>query len=203
MKEEQPRTPKLYLLAGPNGAGKTTFASRFLPEFVDCREFLNADLIAKGLSPFAPETQNVRAARLLLERIAELSEARADFGIETTLSGRTYLKLLRNMRELGYRIGLFFLWVPSAEIAVARVATRVSQGGHNVPVEDIRRRYVAGVRNFFGAYEASIDDWWLYNAWRLPPQFIASRVRGALTIEQKRQYRRFEKQGKGSHEKER
>src|SRR5439155_14228488 len=114
-----------YVIAGPNGAGKTTFASEFLPDFVQCREFLNADLIAAGLSPFAPESQNLRAGRLLLERIRELANTRADFGFETTLSGRTYVKLLGGMKASGYRIVLFFLWLPSAEMAIARVENRV------------------------------------------------------------------------------
>src|SRR5580700_5422365 len=101
--------PTVYVIAGPNGAGKTTFASEFLPDFVQCREFLNADLIAAGLAPFAPETQNVRAGRLLLERIGELTERKENFGFETTLSGRTYVKLLDGMKRTGYRVILFFL----------------------------------------------------------------------------------------------
>ena len=108
------RQPTVYVIAGPNGAGKTTFATEFLPNFVSCREFLNADLIAAGLSPFAPETQNVRAGRLLLERIRELAKGRRDFGFETTLAGRIHVKLLSGMRQWGYQIALFFLWLPSA-----------------------------------------------------------------------------------------
>jgi predicted ABC-type ATPase len=128
-KTEQEARPTVYVIAGPNGAGKTTFASQFLPDFVRCQEFLNADLIAAGLSPFAPETQNVRAGRLLLERFRELVSQKADFGFETTLSGRTYVKLLGNMKAHGYRVVLFFLWLPSAEMAIARVESRLKQGG--------------------------------------------------------------------------
>ena len=102
------RQPTVYVIAGPNGAGKTTFATEFLPNFVSCREFLNADLIAAGLSPFAPETQNMRAGRLLLERIRELSKARRDFGFETTLAGRMHVKQLTELRQWGYRIELSF-----------------------------------------------------------------------------------------------
>ena len=149
------KPPTVYVIAGPNGAGKTTFASRFLPDFVDCRQFLNADLIAAGLSPFAPETQNVRAGRLLLERIDELTAARENFGFETTLSGRTYARLLAELRSSGYRIVLFFLWLPTADHAVLRVANRVGQGGHAVPEADVRRRFAAGLRNFFGLYRPS------------------------------------------------
>jgi predicted ABC-type ATPase len=192
----------VYVIAGPNGAGKTTFASEFLPEFVQCREFLNADLIAAGLSPFAPETQNVRAGRLLLERISQLASERADFGFETTLSGRSYVKLLSDMRSNGYRVVLFFLWLPNAEMAVARVQNRVKQGGHNVPEGDIRRRYAAGVRNLFRLYRPIIYGWWLYDASRLPPKLIASEEWRHLTVKQKRLYRRIEKHAEESHEKE-
>ena len=120
-KSARNKPPTVYVIAGPNGAGKTTFASEFLPDFVDCRQFLNADLIAAGLSPFAPETQNVKAGRLLLERIGELASAGEDFGFETTLSGRTYARLLTGLRRDGYRVALFFLWLPSADLAVLRV----------------------------------------------------------------------------------
>lgn len=186
--------PTVYVIAGPNGAGKTTFASAFLPDFVQCREFLNADLIAAGLSPFAPETQNVRAGRLLLERIGELAAKRADFGFETTLSGRTYVKLLGDMKASGYRVVLFFLWLPSAEMAVARVANRVKQGGHSVPTDDIRRRYFTGVGNLFRLYRPILDQWLLYDASRLPPRLIASEERKKLTVQQKRLYSRVERQ---------
>lgn len=176
--------PTVYVIAGPNGAGKTTFASEFLPDFVDCREFLNADLIAAGLSPFAPETQNVRAGRLLLERIRELAEDEQDFGFETTLSGRSYARMLRQMKDNDYRVVLFFLWLPSADMAVSRVANRVRQGGHNVPEADIRRRFDSGLRNLFHLYRPLADRWWLYDASRLPPSIIASEEDGTLTIQQ-------------------
>src|ERR1017187_9576547 len=160
LSKKQPKPSTVYLIAGPNGAGKTTFASQFLPDFVKCREFLNADLIAAGLSPFAPETQNLRAGRLLLEWIGELAEQRVDFGFETALSGRTYLKLLTDMKACGYRVVLFFLWLPTADMAVARVENRVEEGGHGVPPADIRRRYQAGVRNFFRLYRPILNRWW-------------------------------------------
>jgi predicted ABC-type ATPase len=198
--KKKPKPPTVYVIAGPNGAGKTTFASSFLPDFVHCNEFLNADLIAAGLSPFAPETQNVRAGRLLLERIGELANQRADFGFETTLSGRTYGKLLGDMRASGYRVVLFFLWLPNAEMAVARVANRVKQGGHNVPPDDIRRRYAAGVRNLFRLYRPILDGWWLFDASRLPPKLIASEDSKKLTVKQKRLFGRIERQAEESHE---
>jgi predicted ABC-type ATPase len=174
----------VYVIAGPNGAGKTTFATEFLPEFVDCREFLNADLIAAGLSPFAPETQNLRAGRLLLERIHELFSARVDFAFETTLAGRSYARMLKTFRQEGYRVVLFFLWLPSVELAVSRVAMRVRQGGHNIPEADIRRRYTAGLRNFFGLYRSVLDAWWLYDASELPPVLIEGVDNGRPEVRQ-------------------
>jgi predicted ABC-type ATPase len=200
MKKTKTKPPTVYVIAGPNGAGKTTFAAKFLPAFVQCREFLNADLIAAGLSPFAPETQNMRAGRLLLERIRELADGRANFGFETTLSGRTYFKLLGELRAAGYRVELLFLWLPSAEVAVARVANRVKQGGHPVPAADVRRRYTAGLRNFFGLYRPILDGWRLYDASRLPPRQIAREEQGRLSIKQKRLYRRIERQAEEGNE---
>ena len=200
MGKKKPKPPTVYVIAGPNGAGKTTFASEFLPDFVQCREFLNADFIAAGLSPFAPETQNDRAGRLLLERIGELSRARADFGFETTLSGRTYLKLLGDMKRNGYRIVLFFLWLPSADMAVARVENRVRQGGHNVPVDAIRRRYASGLRNLFRLYRLILDGWWLYDASHLPPKLIGSEEDKHLTVKQKKLFLRIEQAMEEPHE---
>jgi len=176
------KPPTVYVIAGPNGAGKTTFAAEFLPDFVDCRQFLNADLIAAGLSPFAPETQNVKAGRLLLERIGELAATGEDFGFETTLSGRTYARLLTGLKRDGYRVALFFLWLPSADLAVLRVANRVRQGGHAVPEADVRRRFASGLRNLFRLYRKGCDCWWLYDASRLPPALIAWEEVGSLTV---------------------
>jgi len=176
------KKPAVYIVAGANGAGKTTFANEFLPNFVDCREFLNADLIAAGLSPFAPETQNVRAGRLLLSRVRELAEAKQDFGFETTLSGRSYVRMLSQMKSNGYRVFLFFLWLPSSNLALARVANRVRQGGHNVPEADIRRRFELGMRNLFQLYRPLLDAWWLYDASELPPTIIAKEEGGNVDI---------------------
>jgi predicted ABC-type ATPase len=176
------QSPTVYVIAGPNGAGKTTFSAEFLPDFVNCREFLNADLIAAGLSPFAPETQNLRAGRLLLTRIKELTKARQDFGFETTLSGRSYFRLLNEMKNDGYRILLFFLWLPSADLAVARVKNRVRQGGHNVPEPVIRRRFESGIRNLFRLYRQRLDACWLYDASWLPPAIVAQEEGGKLQL---------------------
>jgi predicted ABC-type ATPase len=163
-----------------------------LPDFVHCREFLNADLIAAGLAPFAPETQNLRAGRMLLERMSELVSQKIDFGFETTLSGRGYLQRLSDMKANGYRIVLFFLWLPSPRIAIARVVSRVRQGGHAVPMADVRRRYWAGLWNLFRLYRPLLDEWWLYDASKLPPTPIASEETGKVKLIKPRLYRRIE-----------
>ena len=174
--------PNVYVIAGPNGSGKTTFAKEYLPKFAKCLEFLNADLIAAGLSPFAPERENVRAGRILLTRIRELSQAGIDFGFETTLAGRNHAKQLYRMKSLGYRIVLIFLWLPDANLAVNRVASRVLQGGHNIPEVDIRRRFDSGLRNFFDLYQALADDWLLFDASQITPQLIALELTGTIEL---------------------
>lgn len=183
--------PELFVIAGPNGAGKTTFAERFLPKAVRGRQYLNADKIAAGLSPFAPETQNVRAGRLLIERTRELVAAGADFGFETTLAGRGYAVNLRRWRSRGYRVSLYFLALDSADVAVARVAKRVREGGHDVPEEDVRRRFREGRRNFLGLYAPLADAWWLYDSSSPPPGLIARSADGAVTVDDAEAYRRF------------
>lgn len=192
--------PTVYVIAGPNGAGKTTFATKFLPDFVKCREFLNADLIARGLSPFAPATQSRRAGRLLLERIHELAAARENFSIETTLAGRTYVRILSDLKAQGYRLVLFFLWLPTPEMAVQRVRNRVRQGGHDVPEFDIRRRYAAGVLNLVDLYRALVDDLWLYEGYRTPLTVIAREQSGNLEVFEPRPYGRIVRQAEESRE---
>jgi predicted ABC-type ATPase len=180
--------PTVYVLAGPNGAGKTTFAQEFLPDFVHCREFVNADMIAAGLSPFAPETQDFRAARLMLSRIKELAAAQASFAFETTLAGRCHVHHLKRMREVGYQVVLFFLWLSSVEMAVRRVRARFQQGGHNVPEHIIRRRYTAGLNNLFSLYLPVVDVWRLYDASNLPPSVVAHMEGGSATVYDEKKY---------------
>ena len=175
--------PTIYVIAGPNGAGKTTFALRYLPRYVDCQEFVNADLIAAGLSPFNPESQAAAAGRLMLQRIDELSAARITFGFETTLAGRTHAKRLQSMKlNLGYRIAMFFIWVPSVEQAIGRVAARVREGGHNIPEPTIRRRYRLGIANFGTLYAPIIDQWIIYDGSDRPAVGIISDESGTRTI---------------------
>lgn len=156
-------TPKIVIIAGPNGAGKTTFAREFLPHEANCPDFINADLIAAGLSPFRPEAAAFRAGRLMLEEMHEKIHHCKSFSFETTLSGKTYLKLLKECRAASYHLLLVFLSLPTADMAVARVAARVAQGGHNVPENDIRRRFDAGLKNFHDSYRHAVDSWTLYD----------------------------------------
>lgn len=158
-----PDKRKIIIIAGPNGAGKTTFAQSFLPAEADLPRFINADLIAAGLAPFAPETVAVRAGRLMLEEIA-LSAGRGEsFAFETTLSGLGYLRQIRKWREQGYRVSLYFLSLANAETAVARVASRVRQGGHDIAETVIHRRFASGLENFHRRYKNAVDDWALYD----------------------------------------
>lgn len=155
--------PKIIIIAGPNGAGKTTFAREFLPQEADCPVFVNADLIAAGLSPFAPERATIQAGRLMLESIAQHVSKRESFAFETTLSGKAYARQIPQWRRLGYRVELFFLSLTSADMAVQRVAERVRQGGHDIPEVTIRRRFDAGMRLFFDVYRPLVDQWVLYD----------------------------------------
>lgn len=154
---------KVIIIAGPNGAGKTTFARAFLPEEAQCPHFINADLIAAGLSPFAPESAAVKAGRLMLQEIAACAAKGESFAFETTLSGVAYLRHIREWQQVGYHVSLFFLGLSSAEVAIARVAERVQQGGHNIPEPVIRRRFAAGKANFERHYRAAVDAWALYD----------------------------------------
>lgn len=161
--------PRIIIIAGPNGAGKTTFAREFLPGEAACPVFINADLIAAGIAPFAPETASLRAGRLMLQELTRHFIARTSFAFETTLSGRGYLRLIDEWQKAGYRVKLIFLELASAEEAIARVAQRVKQGGHHIPEDVIRRRFVAGKNNFKQLYAPIVDAWALYdNAGSVP-----------------------------------
>jgi len=143
--------PSLYVIAGPNGAGKTTFAREFLPNYADCKNFINADLIAEGVSPFSPETVAFRAGRLMIQEIGLYAKRGDSFGFETTLSGRSHLGLIRDLKKQSYGVHFFFLWVPTVNLALTRVRARVLAGGHNVPEAVVRRRFDRSIRNFCSA----------------------------------------------------
>ena len=178
-----------YIIAGPNGAGKTTFARDFLPKYVHCREFLNADLLAAGISPFDPDSAAIAAGRVLLTRMKEFVEQRKDFGFETTLAGKTYLSIFREMKTQGYRLHLFYLWLPNPKLAIARVASRVEQGGHNIASDIIRRRYDSGARNLREAYLPLMDSWYLFDNSTTSPRMIARREEAGTTVQDSSCYR--------------
>lgn len=153
----------VYIIAGPNGAGKTTFAREFLPNYADCRNFINADLIAQGVSPFSPAAAAFRAGRLMLAEIERYASRGESFGFETTLSGRSYANLLRRLKKRGYKLHFFYLWVPTIRLALARVRARVLEGGHDVSEALVRRRFDRSIRNFFCQYRSLGESWILFD----------------------------------------
>jgi predicted ABC-type ATPase len=152
-------SPSVVVLAGPNGAGKSTIAPTLLKGTLAVTEFVNADTIARGLSGFAPERSGLEAGKIMLGRVRELARRREDFAFETTLASRSFAPWLKDLRGEGYAVHLVFLWLPSADFAVRRVAERVAMGGHDSPEETVRRRYLAGLRNLFGLYLPLTATW--------------------------------------------
>jgi len=149
----------LYIIAGCNGAGKTTASYTILPEMLNCQEFVNADSIATGLSPFNPGSVAFEAGRIMLGRIYQLIGEKVDFGFETTLSAKSYISLIKVAREAGYEITLLYFWLSSPEFAMSRVAERVRKGGHNIPTDIIERRYYRGISNLLRLYIPACDNW--------------------------------------------
>lgn len=175
--------PLAVVLSGPNGAGKSTTAPYLLKDALAVHEFVNADTIALGLSAYRPEAAAITAGRVMLERLRTLSSMRRDFAFETTLSGRSHVRWLRDLRASGYRTHLVFLALPSPELAIARVADRVRRGGHHVPDVVVRRRFIAGLRNLFSVYMDAVDSWTIYdNADVVSPRLVASRAVGGSAI---------------------
>ena len=170
---EEKKKMNLYVIAGCNGAGKTTASCTVLPEMLNCREFVNADEIAAGLSPFNPEGVAIQAGRLMIDRIIHLLKEGATFAFETTLSTRSYVKLIQQAQKRGYFVTLLFFSLTTPEQAVKRVAKRVSQGGHNIPLDVIYRRYRAGLSNLFKLYKPVVDYWALYDNSTCPSTKIA------------------------------
>jgi predicted ABC-type ATPase len=172
----------IYIIAGPNGAGKTTFAQKFLPNYAHCPNFVNADLIAKGLAPFSPEKANIKAGKLVLEQIRDYAKQQIDFAFETTLAGKTYVNLLKKFKQDGYKLHLFFLWIPNTKLAIARINNRVAKGGHNIPVEDVKRRFGRSIYNFFNLYMPLLDSWILFNNTGNQPLPIAEGINQQIII---------------------
>ena len=164
----------LYIISGPNGAGKTTASYSVLPKILQCREFVNADEIARGLSPFTPEGVAIEAGRLMLSRIKELLFRNESFSIETTLATRSYFRLIDKAHQQGYKVTLLYFWLKSPEQAMERVAERVSKGGHNIPQDIIIRRYYEGINNLFKIYMPIVDTWVLVNNSETPRGIIAT-----------------------------
>jgi predicted ABC-type ATPase len=197
---EDPRhkaAPTIHVIAGPNGVGKTTFARTFLPA-VGCRRFLNADLMAAGLSPLSPSAAAIRAARLLLTEWDAAVRAGADFGFETTMSGRAYVARLSRARRLGFQVQMYYLWLPAAAVALRRIRQRVAKGGHDVPVADVKRRFRPSLENFFRLYLPLADVALLFDGSGHPPKLVAEIRKGRQTVRDEEGYARIQRMVEGS-----
>lgn len=181
--------PRLYILAGCNGSGKTTASYTLLPEMLECREFVNSDEFAKSLSPFNPSAASVSASRYMLLKIKYLLEKKADFSIETTLATRSLIHIIREARDLGYIITILFFWVNSPELALKRVQARVAAGGHDIPEDVLRRRYVVGLKYFFEIYAPFCDRWILADNSHTPFTVVAEGEKGETHIRDEAKYR--------------
>jgi predicted ABC-type ATPase len=172
----------LYIISGPNGAGKTTASYSVLPKILQCKEFVNADEIARGLSPFNPESVAIEAGRLMLSRIKKLLSRNESFSIETTLATRSYFRLIEKAHQQGYDVTLLYFWLKSPEQAMERVAERVSKGGHNIPPDIIVRRYYEGINNLFKIYMPIVDTWVLVNNSETPRSIVATGGKDQETV---------------------
>ncbi len=166
---------KLYIIGGCNGAGKTTASFNILPDLLNCKEFVNADEIARGLSPFQPEKVSIEAGRLMLARIDELLKSQEDFSFETTLYTRSFVSTINTAREKGYYITLIFFWLESIQLAKDRVKKRVAEGGHNIEAEVIERRYTSGISNLFKLYANKVDSLLIYDNSNIVSELIAEK----------------------------
>jgi len=175
--------PQLYIIAGCNGAGKTTASYTILPEILNCKEFVNADEIAKGLSPFQPEKVAIEAGRIMLNRIDNLLHNNENFAFETTLATRNYIKLIQKAQAKNYTVTLLYFWLSSVDLAIERVKYRVSSGGHNISKDVILRRYNAGLKNLSKLYMPICDDWLVIDNSETPLQIIAEKTKnGQISI---------------------
>jgi predicted ABC-type ATPase len=163
---------KCFIIAGPNGAGKTTFAKDFLPEEGECINYINADLIASGFSPFAPEKVRVMAGKLMIQEIEKCVKESKSFAFETTLSGMSYAKKIKHWKSLGYKIILYYFSLPSVDMAIDRVKYRVKHGGHNIPEKDIRRRFTRSQHNLETVFKPIVDAWVVFDTSSSRPRLI-------------------------------
>jgi predicted ABC-type ATPase len=188
--------PNLYIIAGCNGAGKTTASYTLLPEILNCPEFVNADNIARGLSPFNVEGVAIEAARIMLTRLNELLAMNVDFALETTLSTKSYVSFIKRAKLKGYKVHLIFFWLNSIKLAKLRVEQRVIEGGHNIPSEVIERRYKAGIKNFNLLYKDIVDDWRIFDNSSSERKLIAEKFsKKVILINEIEIFRKFESNG--------
>ena len=172
VRKQTTKSPRCIVIAGPNGAGKTTFAKEFLPKEASVVHFVNADLIASGLSPLASDLAKRTAGRLVLQELDRLAHGRKDFAFESTLSGLTDVQRFKNLKSAGYRIEIIFLWLPSPQVALRRIAIRVRQGGHDIPRHEVLRRFDRGWKNFHVVYRSLADPWMVYDNSGAVPQLL-------------------------------
>lgn len=180
--------PKLYILSGCNGAGKTTASYTLLPELLECNEFVNSDEFAKSLSPFDPSLVSLKANRLMLMKIKYLLSRKMDFVIETTLATRSLTRIIKEAKELGYEVTLLYFWLNSVELAIKRVKNRVENGGHSIPEDVIRRRYVTGLTYFFEIYSPICDRWVLADNSKTPFVVVAEGTKNDIQIKDEEKY---------------
>ncbi|MBT5927922.1 MAG: hypothetical protein HOH33_15015 [Verrucomicrobia bacterium] len=175
--------PTCWIIAGPNGAGKTTFALEFLPGLAECSHFINADLIASGLNPLNPKVEQITASRLFLQEIQDAISKGADFAFETTLSGKSNLRLIKRLRYEGWDVELIYLALPSVDMCKRRVAERVAHGGHDIPVSDIERRFFRSLSNLFRAYTKAVTRTRCFMNQFKPPKIVFENCDGKLVVE--------------------
>jgi predicted ABC-type ATPase len=186
--------PTLYIIAGPNGVGKTTFADRYLPDEAQQLEFVNADLIARGLSPYDPDSVGIEAGRIALKRIRELISHRIGFTWETTMSGKTSVVWLRQARDAGYVLKAYFLWVRNPETTIRRIRQRVVEGGHNITEDVSRRRFLKTIQNFFTIYRPVMTSWKLFQNELPGPRLLAVEKCGRLVLRDPLQFAQMQRE---------
>ena len=188
--------PNCWIIAGPNGAGKTTFALKYLKHMAKCDTFVNADLIAAGLSPLAPEKELMTASRLFLKEMKGYISQKTDFAFETTLSGKGYLRLIKNLRKDGWHVELIYLALPSVDMSIERVAERVMHGGHNIPLQDIERRFPKSLNNLFDQYSHLVNECTCFMSENETPELIFTQKNGERIIVHQEQYKLLERGAK-------